>query len=139
MKDFTIIKMWLYHHRIIYLTKISEKYQLFYRSSGRAGYNSEGMVFPHLLLKEGSETSPDGFGAWNSVGWIPKCFMYDGRFAEYRYKLRHEFPENMHDYLDYLENYESEDITEEPNPKEINDFCRQFIKSKQDYIDWKGD
>ena len=134
-----IIKIWEYHHRIIFLTKIKGKYQLFYKSSGRAGHGSKDMVFPHLLLKANKEFSPDGLGEWMSVGWIVKYFKYDGRLLAYRHKRLNEFPTVMHSYMKELEDLDLTelDVTVESDSKIINDFCQQYIHSKENYVDWK--
>ena len=58
----TILKVWLYHERYIFLTEIGGSYQFFYKSSGLAGHGSRGKVLPHLLLKTSESTSPDGLG-----------------------------------------------------------------------------
>lgn len=131
-----IIKMWEYHRRIIFLTKIGDKYQLFYKSSGRAGYGTKGEVFPHLLLKASEDVSPDGFGQWMNFGWIVKCYLYHGDFQEYRYKRRNEFPDAMHSYLDDLEEEDTSAAGVETDPRVINDFCANYIKGKEDYVDW---
>ena len=138
MKTLKIIKVWEYHQRVMFLTEIEGKYQLFYRSSGLAGYGTKGEVFPHLLLKDNNSSSPDGLGDWMSFGWIVKYYKYDGRLQEYTRKNRNEFPSNMHIYLDYLEEQDPTlyDITVEGDPRVINKFCQQYIKTKDDYVDW---
>ena len=135
--EMEVIKTWEYHQRIIFLTKIGEKYQLFYRSSGLAGYGSKGMVLPHLLLKANKDSSPDGLGQWMSFGWIVKYYVYGGRYAEYRYKNRSEFPKEMHPYLDELEAMDTTGAEVEPDPRVINNYCIDYIKGIEDYVDWK--
>lgn len=134
--EMEIIKMWEYHQRIIFLTKIGEKYQLFYKSSGLAGYGTKGEVFPHLLLKASGEVSPDGFGEWMRFGWIVKYYLYHGYFREYRYKQRNEFPDVMQSFLDDLEEVDTSGAEIEPDPRIINDFCADYIKGKEDYVEW---
>ena len=129
-----IIDTWLYHERVIFLTRIDNHYQLFYRSSGLAGHNSKGLVFPILRLKD-NDTSPDGFGKYDAFGWLPKLFVYRGKFQKYRSKIRSEFPENMHAYLDELEKYDKMP-KEENDPSVINKVCNKYIKNKNDYKDW---
>jgi len=132
-----ILKMWSYHQRVVFLTEIDGKFQLFYKSSGLAGYDSVGMVFPILRLKDTAETSPDGLGNWMSFGWLPKYYIFDGRVQEYRYKMRREFPENMHPFLDELEAMEIPEIELQPDPRIINAVCNEYIDSIEDYVDWK--
>ena len=134
-----ILKQWLYHERIVYLTKINDKYQLFYKSSGLAGYDSKGMVMPICRLKDTVETSPDGLGGWNSFGWLPKSYIYKGRFVAYRSKHRSEFPSNMHPFLDTLEEVDTSKAELQPDPREINAECAPYINSKEDYVDWGVD
>ena len=135
MDNFEIIHTWEYYERIVFLTKIFDKYQIFYRSSGLAGFGTKGEVFPILLLKDNYGTSPDGFGEYNAVGWLPKLYFYKGKFQEYRYKRRNEFPTVMHKYLDFLEGIKTYPKSTS-NPKIINEYCKKFIKSKEDYVDW---
>ena len=134
-----ILKMWLYHERIVFLTKLGDKYQLFYKSSGLAGYDSKGMVMPICRLKDTVETSPDGLGEWMSFGWLPKSYVYNGRFQAYRSKQRNEFPEHMHPYLDILENIDTSGAELQPDPREINAYCAQYIDTYKDYVDWKSE
>jgi hypothetical protein len=136
MDNFEIIRTWEYYERIVFLTKLSGKYQIFYRSSGLAGFGTKGEVFPILLLKDDYATSPDGFGKWNPIGWLPKLYFFEGMFQEYRYKKREEFPSNMHKYLDFLEGIKTYPKSTN-DPKIINEYCKKFIKSKEDYVDWK--
>ncbi len=131
-----IIDMWEYYQRIVFLTKIGSKYQLFYKSTGMNHKGTEGNVFPILLLKEDKGWSPDGFGYWNAIGWLPKLFVFGGKFQEYRYKERSEFPKSMHEYMDYLAELNISDLPSIIDPKEINDRARKFIKSREDYVDW---
>lgn len=132
-----IIKMWEYHQRIIYLTEIENKFQLFYRSSGLAGHGSRGMILPHMLLKANKDTSPDGLGPWMSFGWIPKYFVYKGRFQEYRSKRMDEFPSVMHPYMDFLQEVDVTGAEVEIDPRVINNFCVDYITGQEDYLDWK--
>ncbi len=130
-----LIETWLYHGRVIYLTEIEGKYQLFYRSSGKATrLNTRGEIFPHALLKDG-EYSPDGLGTWNAFGWIPKVYVYDGKFQGYQYKIENEFPENMKAYREILKTIDIGHVEEEEDPRVINAFCKYFIKTKEDYVD----
>ena len=137
LKDLKIIKMWEYHQRIIFLTEINNKFQLFYKSSGLAGHGSKGMVMPHMLLKANKDSSPDGLGEWMSFGWIPKYFIYNGRFQEYRAKARSEFPSVMHPFMDHLETVDTSKAELEPDPRVINNFCIDYITEQGDYLDWK--
>ena len=134
----TIIKVWLYHERIIFLTQIGEHYQLFYKSSGLAGHGSRGKVLPHLLLKTSEGETPDGIGGWMPAGWITKAFIQDGFIREYRSKERDAFPLQMHPYLDILENLDLDnyDIEMQDNPTEINRYASAYITSIYDYVDW---
>ena len=131
-----ILHKWSYKHRIVYLTQLGDKFQLFYRSSGLAGYSTKGEVFPILRLKDNIEMSPDGFGRWNSFGWLPKLYVYNGHFQEYRYKRIEEFPENMHPYMKQLEETDDSDAILEPDPRVINKVCNKYIINKMDYVDW---
>jgi len=133
-----IIKIWKYHQRLVFLTKIEDKYQMFYKSAGLNDGNSKGSVFPILRLKEKEGHSPDGFGQWNSIGWLPKLYLHDDRFVEYRYKIRREFPESMYPYMDELESIiENDDMETAIHPRTINSFVGDYIRTKEDYFDWK--
>lgn len=133
-----VIKMFEYHQRIIYLTEIEGKFQLFYRSSGLAGHDSKGMILPHMLLKAERDVSPDGLGGWMSFGWIPKFYVYKGRFQEYHGKTLNYFPEVMYPYMDFLKEVDVSGAELEPDPRVINNFCVDYIKSQEDYLDWKS-
>jgi len=131
-----ILHKWLYHERIIFLCEFEDGYHLFYKSSGLAGHGTQGQVFPILRLKDTVEYSPDGLGEWMSFGWLPKYFLYRGRFEEYRAKARSEFPKIMYPIMDELEAIDNSDAVLEPDPRIINAVCNQYIKSKNDYKDW---
>ena len=134
-----ILKMWSYHFRVIYLTRVDGKYQIFYKSAGLNDSNSEGMVMPILRLKvEGYlGSSPDGLGEGNTFGWMPKAYMYNSMFIAYRAKQFCEFPTNMHAYMKLLADTDTSGIEEQPDPREINKYIADYIKDKGDYVDWK--
>ena len=136
MIELEIIKMWNYYERIIFLTKIGNKYHLFYKSSGLAGYGTKGEVFPCMRLKDNEICSPDGLGGTMLFGWIPKYYFYRGHFTEYFSKHRSEFPKNMYRFLDYLEEVDTKGVEVMNDPRAINKYCEEFIKDKDDYYDW---
>ncbi len=132
-----VLNKWLYHDRIVFLCKFPDRtYHLFYKSSGLAGYGTKGEVFPILRLKDTIERSPDNLGSWMCFGWLPKFYYYEGKFEEYFKKERREFPTVMHPYLDELESTDVSDAVLEDSPKNINNICNLYIKSKEDYKDW---
>ena len=136
--DFKIIQSWLYHERIIYLTQIGDKFQMFYRSSGRAGHNSKGNVLPCYTLKLTLRSMGDEFGSM-SYGWIPKVYK-EQYFKPYFSKDMERFPLEMQKYFKELQNFDfSDTILEEDSPVIINAFVANYIKSDDDWYDWKSD
>ena len=133
-----ILKIWRYHQRVVFLTQIGDKYQLFYKSTGLAGHGSKGMVLPHLLLKDSSVSSPDGIGDDMLYGWIPKAYKENGKLVEYYQKVRGVFPKAMWPIMDLLEKLDEKmlDVEDCDEPKEINAYCREYIKTAEDYYDW---
>ena len=133
-----ILKTWFYHGRIIFLTRLNGKYQLFYKSAGLNDSRTKGAVMPILRLKVSNalDTSPDGLGYGNVFGWIPKAYVWRGTLVSYRHKVRAEFPSNMHGYLDLLEQHDIEVAEIQSDPREINEYCVDYIKGREDYVDW---
>ena len=148
MKDFKIIQTWLYHQRVIYLTQIGDKFQMFYRSSGLAGHNSEGNILPHYFLKETKEWEAwlgDPQGGMPFM-WLPKIyFQKDAGYIAYYSKVESHFPKEMQKYMNEIRKYNQEvkpdDLPKmimEDSPFVINDFCREYIKSIDDWMQWGG-
>lgn len=142
--DFKIIQTWLYHERIIYLTQIGTKFQMFYRSSGRAGHNSQGNILPCYLLKEVSSYSSwmgDEFGSMPFM-WIPKVYMKNDNFIPYRTKVENTFPEEMQKYFAKIKEFNKTTETNvifEDQPKPINNFIRDYITDRNLWYDWGTD
>ena len=135
--NFKVIKNWWYYERIIYLTQIDDKYQMFYRSSGENDPSSKNAILPCYLLKEvDGEWMGDEFNDM-PYGWIPKTYKAKNGFIPYWSKDENSFPEEMKQYMNAIREYDGKGtflIEMEEEPKVINDFCRYYIKSD---IDWK--
>ena len=125
----------MYHHRVIYLTQIGDKFQMFYRSSGLAGHDSTGNILPCYTLKTTYRSLGDEFGGM-CHGWITKVYK-KGHFVNYYSKDMEKFPLEMQKYFVEIGKYDfTETILEQDNPITINEFVADYIKSGNDWVDW---
>ena len=137
--NFKVIKNWLYYERIIYLTQIDDKFQMFYRSSGENDPNSVGSIIPCYLLKVvDGEWMGDEFGDM-PYGWIPKVYKVNYGFRPYWNKEENTFPDEMKQYMNAIRDYDGKGtflVELENEPKVINEFCRGYIESEDDWKEW---
>lgn len=132
-----VLKTWLYWERIIYLVQIDNKYTLFYRSSGLAGYDSKGTILPCYLLKTDKSSIGDP-GGYMVHGWIPKVYLYNGEWESYHSKDIAAFPKEIQQLSNELQHVDVSAATECKNPKEINEAINEIIGDGE-FFDWARD
>lgn len=125
-----ILGIWEYNQRLMIVTVIEKRYQIFYRSSGLAGYDSKGEVLPAGFVNERRTFSM-------VYGWIPKYYYKKSKFQDqdilkevaYRTKRPEDFPEEIREYMLRLKAMDLEVLVEgvENEPVGLNEKMQVLI------------
>ena len=78
--------------------------------------------------------------------WLPKIyFQKDEGYIAYYSKVESHFPKEMQKYMNEIRKYNQEvkpddlpKMIPEDSPFVINDFCREYIKTEDDWMQWEG-